>query len=55
MGPIKNSIRDASNPTTYFDVSIGGQPIGRVIFELFADLAPKVLKRPDLVVTGYPG
>lgn len=28
-------------PITYFDISIGGQPIGRVIFSLYDDLVPK--------------
>ena len=28
-------------PITYFDISIGGKPIGRVVFSLYADLVPK--------------
>jgi len=32
---------ESDRPITYFDISIGGQPIGRVIFSLYADLVPK--------------
>lgn len=32
---------EAQRPITYFDISIGGSPIGRIIFSLYADLVPK--------------
>ena len=32
---------ESDRPITYFDISIGGQPIGRVIFSLYTDLVPK--------------
>jgi len=32
---------ESDRPITYFDISIGGQPIGRVIFSLYNDLVPK--------------
>lgn len=32
---------ESDRPITYFDISIGGQPIGRVVFSLYADLVPK--------------
>ena len=28
-------------PLTYFDVTIGGRPAGRIIFQLYADIVPK--------------
>jgi hypothetical protein len=31
----------ASNPKVFFDVSIGGRPIGRIVMELFAKTTPK--------------
>ena len=39
--------RDDANPLVYFDVAISGGPtgtvdFGRVVFELYNDLAPKV-------------
>lgn len=30
-----------ANPRVFFDVTIGGKPAGRVVFELFADVVPK--------------
>ncbi len=38
----KNARRNADNPLIYFDVSIGGQPAGKIVFELFKDVVPKV-------------
>ena len=29
------------NPTVFFDVDIGGKEIGKIEFELFADVTPK--------------
>lgn len=31
----------AGRPVTYFDITIGDKPIGRIIFSLYADLVPK--------------
>jgi peptidyl-prolyl isomerase D len=31
----------AERPIAYFDITIGGKPIGRIIFSLYADLVPK--------------
>ena len=33
--------RSAGNPLAYFDVAIGGEPAGKVVFELFKDVVPK--------------
>ena len=31
----------ADRPITYFDITIGGKPIGRIVFQLYADLVPR--------------
>ena len=31
----------SERPITYFDITIDGKPVGRIIFSLYADLVPK--------------
>ena len=45
----------ASNPSVFFDVSIGGNPAGRVEFELFADTTPKTAENFRALCTGEKG
>lgn len=30
-----------NRPITFFDITIGGQPVGRIVFKLYSDLVPK--------------
>lgn len=47
---------DAStNPSVYFDVSIGGAPARRITFELFADVVPKTAENFRALCTGEHG
>jgi hypothetical protein len=32
---------NSQRPVTYFDISIAGEPAGRIIFQLYNDLVPK--------------
>ncbi|MFT3771400.1 MAG: peptidylprolyl isomerase [Minicystis sp.] len=43
------------NPTVFFDISIGGQPAGRVTMELFADVVPKTAENFRALCTGEKG
>jgi len=38
---VASQMGNPSNPVVFFDVSVGGQDIGRIQFELFADIVPK--------------
>ncbi|KAE8593089.1 hypothetical protein XENTR_v10018974 [Xenopus tropicalis] len=56
---------NANNPIVFFDISIGGQEVGRMKVELFADIVPKTAEnfrqfctgefRKDGVPIGYKG
>ncbi|KAJ1650689.1 Peptidyl-prolyl cis-trans isomerase-like 1 [Dispira parvispora] len=40
------------NPVVFFDISIGGQPVGRMTMELFADVVPKTAENFRQLCTG---
>ncbi|CAH1795354.1 unnamed protein product [Owenia fusiformis] len=45
----------AARTRTYFDISIGGQPAGRVTFELYNDVVPKTAENFRALCTGEKG
>lgn len=44
-----------SRPHVFFDVSIGGQPAGRMVFELYSDVVPKTAENFRCLCTGEKG
>lgn len=44
-----------ANPTVFFDITVGGQPQGRVIMELYADKTPKTAENFRALCTGEKG
>ena len=42
-----------SNPKVYMDISIGGKEVGRMVFELFADVVPKTAENFRQLCIGY--
>ncbi|KAJ9052271.1 peptidyl-prolyl cis-trans isomerase cpr6 [Entomophthora muscae] len=45
----------STNPKCFFDIEIGGELEGRIIFELFADLVPKTAENFRALCTGEKG
>jgi peptidylprolyl isomerase len=43
------------NPRVFFDITIGGAPAGRIVFELFADVVPKTAENFRALCTGEKG
>ncbi|BAM38772.1 peptidyl-prolyl cis-trans isomerase [Theileria orientalis strain Shintoku] len=41
-----------TRPRVFFDLSVGGQKVGRVVFELFSDVVPKTAENFRLLCTG---
>ncbi|KAI5636313.1 cyclophilin type peptidyl-prolyl cis-trans isomerase/CLD domain-containing protein [Phthorimaea operculella] len=62
---IQSQLRNPNNPVVFFDITVGTTEIGRMIFELFADVVPKTSEnfrefctgeyRRDGVPLGYKG
>ncbi|KAN0136875.1 cyclophilin-like domain containing protein [Lactarius tabidus] len=46
---------ETTRPITYFDISIAGQPAGRVVFQLYNDLVPKTADNFRALCTGEKG
>ncbi|MCU0692320.1 MAG: peptidylprolyl isomerase [Polyangiaceae bacterium] len=44
-----------ANPQVFFDITIGGVPAGRVVFELFVDVVPKTAENFRALCTGEKG
>mmetsp|Transcript_13183 Transcript_13183/g.27706 ORF Transcript_13183/g.27706 Transcript_13183/m.27706 type:complete len:205 (+) Transcript_13183:70-684(+) len=49
------SIDLMANPKVYFDMEVGGEDVGRITFELRADVAPKTAENFRALCTGEKG
>jgi peptidyl-prolyl isomerase F (cyclophilin D) len=44
-----------SNPQVYFEMTADGEAVGRIVFELFADVVPQTAENFRQLCTGEPG
>ncbi|KAG2493946.1 hypothetical protein HYH03_007876 [Edaphochlamys debaryana] len=51
--PLKK--RDPANPVVFLDITVGGEAIGRVLLELYADVVPKTAENFRALCTGEKG
>ena len=42
-------------PRVFFDMSIGGNPVGRIVFKLYSDVVPKTAENFRALCTGTAG
>lgn len=49
---LATKLRDSSNPVCFFDIQIGTADVGRISFELFADVTPKTAENFRQFCTG---
>ncbi|XP_012689741.1 peptidyl-prolyl cis-trans isomerase D [Clupea harengus] len=50
-----NRPSNPDNPRVFFDVDIGGERVGRIVFEVFADIVPKTAENFRALCTGEKG
>lgn len=51
----RSAVSLSENPKVFFDMQVGGEDVGRVTFELRADVAPKTAENFRALCTGEKG
>jgi len=52
MGDLSFLVCSMPNPRVFFDISISKEPVGRVVFELFADVVPRTAENFRVLCSG---
>lgn len=48
-------MENSGNPRVFFDITIGSEDVGRIVFELFKDVVPKTVENFRALCTGEKG
>jgi len=51
-GPVARPTRAAENPVVFFDITLGGRPLGRIQMELYMDVVPATAENFRRFCTG---
>lgn len=46
------NVESKTRQRTYFDITLGGLPAGRIVFELYSDIVPKTVENFRALCTG---
>ena len=52
---MRSAVALNANPKVFFDMDVGGEDVGRITFELRADVAPKTAENFRALCTGEKG
>jgi len=54
-GTMDKTLKIRGNPKCFFDMTIDGQPVGRIVMQLRKDVVPKTVENFIQLCTGQPG
>ncbi len=49
---LSSAPKECANPIVFFDVTVAGEPVGRIVMELYAHIVPKTVENFRALCTG---